>query len=114
MKTPLLCLGLTVLALPFAQQKPREDPQAAVAAVLSDFHRAAAEGDGARYLGHLAPDAVLFGTDPEEHWTHDEYVALLEPLFAQGLRFENVPVEQHVFLSARGDLAWFDEVLEKP
>ena len=56
----------------------------------------------------------FFGTDAEERWPYDEYVALLQPLFEQGVKIVNRPVEQNVFVAQDGDMAWFDETLDKP
>ena len=58
--------------------------------------------------------AVFFGTDAEERWPYAEYVALLQPLFEQGVKIVNRPVEQNVFVAQDGDMAWVDETLDKP
>ena len=110
---PIAVLSLVVLPLG-SEPAPREDAVAEVKAVLTDFHAAAAEGDAERYFGHMAPDAVFFGTDATERWPYDEYVALLRPYFEQGVKIENAPVSQNVYVSEDGRFAWFDEELDKP
>lgn len=87
------------------------DPAAAVAVVLDDLHRAAAEADGERYFGLFATDAVFLGTDVGERWTMPQFRAFAEPYFSQGRGWTYTPLERHVELSADGHVAWFDEIL---
>jgi len=89
------------------------DAKATVRAMLTDFHRAAAEGDGDRYFGHLAPDAIVLGTSRDERFSFEEFQALVKPHFAQGARWETVVTEQNVYLSHDEKLAWFDERLQR-
>jgi ketosteroid isomerase-like protein len=111
----LLLIALTSLAaLSLAGRAPHAGVVEEIEAVLTDFHAAAAEGDAERYFAYLSPDSVFFGTDAAERWPYDEYVALLQPLFEQGVKIVNEPVEQNVFVADDGDMAWFDETLEKP
>jgi uncharacterized protein (TIGR02246 family) len=85
---------------------------AAVAAVLDDWHQAAAHADEARYFGHLAPDAVFLGTDAKERWTLEEFRAYVHPHFASGKGWKFVPRLRHVTLANDGATAWFDEILD--
>lgn len=108
---------LTVAVLLVAPLTPageaKEGAVAALKAMLTDFHLAAAEADGDRYLGHIAPDAILLGTDRTERFTLEEYKKLVEPYMSQGTGWTTVAVEQNVYLSKNGKLAWFDERLER-
>ena len=114
MKLAAIALS-TVALVPIATSvTPNEDAVREVEAVLTDFHAAAAEPDPDRYLGYMAPDGVFLGTDATERWTYDAYVELVRPLLEQGVQIVNRPVEQNVFVSEDGKLAWFDETLEKP
>lgn len=85
--------------------------EAAVRAVLDDFHAAAAAADGARYFAHFAPDGVFVGTDATERWTVEEFRAYAEPHFSEGRGWTYRPVERHVRVAPAGDVAWFDERL---
>ena len=87
------------------------DPSAEVAInrILDDWHQAASEADGARYLGHMAEDAVFLGTDASERWTLPEFRAFCEPYVAKGTGWTYEPRERHVRVD--GELAWFDERL---
>ena len=83
--------------------------EAAIAAVLDDWHAAAAAADGVRYFGHMAPDSVFLGTDASERWPLAEFRAFCEPYFARGVGWTYEPRERHV--AVQGALAWFDERL---
>jgi ketosteroid isomerase-like protein len=85
---------------------------AAVETVLDRLHEAAAQADGKKYLASFAPDAVFLGTDPSERWSFPEFKAYAEKQFATGAGWTYYPRGRHVTLSAKGDLAWFDEELD--
>jgi ketosteroid isomerase-like protein len=91
---------------------PRGSAESRVAAVLDDFHDAAARADEARYFAHFAPEAVFLGTDGGERWDVAAFRAYAHPHFAQGKGWTYRATERHVALSPDGQVAWFDEVLE--
>ena len=82
-------------------------------AVLDDFHRAAAEGDADRYLGHFADNGVFFGTDATERWTVQQFEPYVRRGFADG-GWTYVPRDRTVFVSEDDGTAWFDEMLDSP
>jgi ketosteroid isomerase-like protein len=101
----LVAFILFPLAAPVAAQDhaaPAVD-SAAVADVVADFHRALSEGDGARVLGLLSPDArILEGGGIE---TVEEYAAHHLPAdmaFASAVPRQRGPLE----VTVRGDVAW--------
>ena len=102
----ILCASLTLSA-----QSPQEK---AVAAVLDDWHRAAAQADEARYFGHLAEGAVFLGTDATERWTKATFRAWGHPIFQRGKAWSFLARRRAISLSADGRTAWFDEDLETP
>lgn len=89
-------------------------PAAQVAAVLDDWHDAAAHADFARYFGHFTPDAVFLGTDASERWTRDEFARFAKPFFDKGKAWSFRAVSRRVSLSRDGNTAWFDEALDTP
>ncbi len=89
-------------------------PQEAVAAVLDDWHAAAAAADEARYFGHMTEGAVFLGTDPSERWTKDQFRAYAHPYFARGKAWSFRAVRRAVSVSKDGSVAWFDETLATP
>lgn len=108
-------VALLLLALAAAPAAPAAtDPKAAVAAVLDDWHKAAAAADEARYFGHFTADAVFMGTDATERWTRDEFRVWAKPHFSKGKAWSFKAVSRHISLSKDGNVAWFDEALDTP
>ncbi|HJV48816.1 MAG TPA: nuclear transport factor 2 family protein [Geothrix sp.] len=104
---PVLALGATVLAA----QSPAEK---AVAAVLDDWHLAAAQADEGRYFIHLAEGAVFLGTDPAERWPKAAFQAWAHPIFQRGKAWNFKATRRSITLSKDGHTAWFDEDLDTP
>jgi uncharacterized protein (TIGR02246 family) len=104
---------LVVVALPTggpdAGQKKTQ-----VAAVLDDWHQAAAAADEPRYFGHFAPDAVMMGTDATERWSRDEFRQWAKPYFDKGKAWHFKPVRRNIAFSKDAAVAWFDEALDTP
>lgn len=84
---------------------------AAIAALLDDFHDAAARADGERYFGHFAPEGVFIGTDATERWTVSEFRAYAQPHFSQGRGWTYTALERHIQFAPAGNVGWFDERL---
>ena len=104
----LLCCFL--LALPALAQTPA----AQVAAVLDDWHHAAAAADEARYFGHFAANGVFMGTDATERWTVSEFRDWAKPYFQSKKAWNFKPRNRQIAFSADGGTAWFDEMLDTP
>lgn len=85
------------------------EDEAAIAALLDDWHAAAGAADGARYFGHMTADSVFLGTDATERWSLESFRAFCEPYFSKGVGWTYVPKERHVTVVE--DVAWFDERL---
>jgi len=93
---------------------PRPSPQALrreAHRVVDDWHAAAAVGDAARYLGHMADDAVFLGTDASERWDLAGFRAYVERYMQPGKGWVYVPSERVIVVPEDSDLAWFDERL---
>lgn len=102
----ILCATLALSA-----QSPVEK---AVAAVLDDWHRAAAQADERRYFAHLAEDAVFLGTDPTERWTKAAFQTWAHPIFLRGKAWSFRATRRALAFSKDGRTAWFDEDLDTP
>ncbi|MBP1772485.1 MAG: hypothetical protein H6P99_1648 [Holophagaceae bacterium] len=102
----ILCATLALSA-----QSPSEK---AVAAVLDDWHLAAAQADEGRYFAHLAEGAVFLGTDPAERWTKAAFQAWAHPIFQRGKAWSFRATRRAVAFSKDGRTAWFDEDLDTP
>lgn len=85
-----------------------------VAAVVDDWHAAAAAADESRYFGHFAPDGVFLGTDGGERWPVAEFRRFAHPYFAKGKAWSFRAHSRHVAFSPDGSVAWFDEALTTP
>lgn len=103
---PLLLLLCSCVSAPAA------DSRAAVAALLDDWHDAAADADEARYFGAMAPEFVFLGTDATERWDREAFRTFAHPYFEKGKAWTFVPRDRFVILSPAGDVAWFDEKLD--
>jgi len=91
-----------------------QSPPIRIAAVLDDWHKAAAEANEDRYFSHLAREAVFFGTDATERWNRDEFRKFAHPHFAKGKAWSFRATKRNVFVSKEGSMAWFDEELDTP
>ena len=85
-----------------------------VAAVLDDWHLAAAQADETRYFSHLAEGAVFLGTDGTERWTKAAFQTWAHPFFARGSAWHFHATRRAISLSRDGRTAWFDEDLATP
>lgn len=89
-----------------------EDPEVGVAAVLDDWHAAAAAADRDRYVGHLADETVFMGTDATERWDRKAFLEYLTPHFDRGDGWTFEPRERRITVAEDGRTAWFDELLD--
>lgn len=85
-----------------------------IAAILDDFHLAAAQADETRYFGHLDDSAVFLGTDATERWTKAQFQAYAHPYFAKGKAWSFRATRRAITLAPDGMSAWFDEDLSTP
>jgi ketosteroid isomerase-like protein len=108
-----LCFGIVLLAA-VSSASPDASPEGAVAAVLDDWHAAAAAAQEDRYFGHFAEGAVFLGTDGTERWTREEFRQFAHPYFAKGKAWSFRAAKRQIAFSPDGTVAWFDEVLETP
>lgn len=82
--------------------------------MLDDWHAAASQADGERYLGHIAPEASFLGTDAYERWDREAYERYVTSNFeGPSPGWTYLPRDRHIELAPGGDMAWFDEVLER-
>jgi len=105
--------GLAAIGAPSGSVDSPADEQA-VAAVIDDWHAAAAAADEERYFAHMTEDAVFLGTDPAERWTAAQFRAYAHPYFAKGKAWSFWSIRRAVTLSKDGSVAWFDEELATP
>ena len=86
--------------------------EAAIGAIINDFHDAAAHGDNDRYLGHLTEDAVFMGTDEWERWPKNpDFKEYVDSRFKDGSGWNYRSVERKIHVADSANIAWFDEVV---
>ena len=109
-RTGLLITTLALAAACGSAQRPM-DPHArdSIAAVLDDWHAAAAASDEERYFAHFAPDGVFLGTDATERWDVEAFRAYAHRPFEEGRGWAFELVRREVVVD--GPHAWFDEDL---
>lgn len=113
MKAAFALLAIVLLAACSTSAQPGPQPPAdEVGSVLDAFHEAASRADGEAYFASFAPDAVFIGTDAAERWSVAEFRAFAEPYFSKGKGWTYLPRDRHVAVGARGETAWFDEMLD--
>lgn len=88
-----------------------EAAAASIAAMLDDFHAAAASADEGRYFDHFAEGGVFLGTDPSERWSVSEFRAWAAPYFERDSAWVYHAIERHVDVAPGGGVGWFDEVV---
>lgn len=90
----------------------RAEAQQAVAAVLDDWHDAAARGDFDRYFAHYDPAGTFLGTDAGEVWDVPAFKDYARAPFADGVGWVLVPTRRSLRVAPSGQVAWFEENLE--
>jgi hypothetical protein len=108
-RTPLA--AALALALPLAACAAKPTDPVPIAAMLDDWHDAAAKADENRYFGHLAEDSIFLGTDATERWDKKAFLAYSHPHFAKGKAWKFRSVRRAIVLAPGGGAAWFDEDL---
>lgn len=88
----------------------QEHAETAIAAVLDDWHDAAARSDEARYFGHFADDGIFMGTDATERWDVAAFRAYAHAPFEAGRGWVMRAIRRAI--RVEGEVAFFDEDLE--
>ena len=79
---------------------------------LDKWHEAAANADYTLYFSLMTKDGVFIGTDATENWNNFEFREFSKPYFDNGKAWSFKSLERHIYFSDKGELAWFDELLD--
>lgn len=79
--------------------------------LLNQWHKDVSQYEFEAYFNAMTDDAVFIGTDATEVWSKQEFMAFSKPYFERKQTWDFKPLERHVYLSDKADLAWFDETL---
>ena len=91
---------------------PVRGDESAPEATLDSFHQAAANADAAAYFAAMTDDVVFLGTDGSERWQGNDFRDFAAAHFSAGQGWTYVPLRRDITVSANGDIAWFDELLQ--
>lgn len=82
-----------------------------IAAMLDSFNVAAGKANYQAYFNFYTSDAIFIGTDATERWDKQQFMVWAKPYFDRGKAWNFKALERHIYLNAKGDLGWFDELL---
>jgi hypothetical protein len=83
-----------------------------IAAMLDSFNVAAGKANYQAYFNFYTSDAIFIGTDATERWDKTQFMVWAKPYFDRGRAWNFKALERHIYLNAKGDLGWFDELLQ--
>ncbi|MGV8946240.1 MAG: nuclear transport factor 2 family protein [Lutibacter sp.] len=79
--------------------------------ILDDWHKSASEAKFDSYFDAMAANSVFIATDAKENWNKKDFEVFSKPFFDRGEAWDFKPVKRNIYISARGNTAWFDELL---
>jgi ketosteroid isomerase-like protein len=113
MRRLMIALGTVVVLAGSAQGQGSDATRTEIDSLLTAWHHAAATADEDTYFRLLADDAVFLGTDPGERWTKPEFEkAFMRYFVGRDEAWVFVATQRSITISADGDVAWFDELLD--
>ncbi len=111
-KTLWIAFAFFPVVLCGQQGQPVPEEQKKIDALLTAWHKAAAQADFEGYFGRMAEGAVFIGTDASENWGKEAFMDFSRPYFEKGKAWDFTAVERNIYVSASGEVAWFDELLD--
>ncbi|MFA5296885.1 MAG: nuclear transport factor 2 family protein [Lutibacter sp.] len=81
-------------------------------AVLDNWHKNASESKYDLYFDAMAANSVFIATDAKENWNKKDFEVFSKPFFDRGKAWDFKPIKRNVYVSANGNTAWFDELLD--
>jgi ketosteroid isomerase-like protein len=110
MRNTILLIFFSICFLSsFSQQ---DDQKKEVDRFIDNWHSAAARADSDAYFGAIDEDGIYIGTDKTERWTKQEFFDWSRKYFDAGKAWSFIGKERHIYFSANGKTAWFDEVVD--
>lgn len=89
-----------------------QDDKAEINKLMDNWHLAAAQADLEAYFGAMDDNSIFIGTDAGENWNKKTFQDFCKPYFDKGKAWDFKPLERHIYFSADGKTAWFDELLD--
>jgi len=79
--------------------------------MLDAWHKNASESNYESYFDSMTANSVFIGTDAQENWNKKDFKAFSKPFFDRGKAWDFKPLKRNIYVSAGGNIAWFDELL---
>ncbi|MDH3381649.1 MAG: nuclear transport factor 2 family protein [Flavobacteriaceae bacterium] len=79
---------------------------------LDQWHQDVANSDFEAYFGKMSTNSIFIGTDASENWTLQQFKDFAKPHFDKKKTWDFKVLERNVYFNSKGDLVWFDELLE--
>lgn len=84
----------------------------AINTMLDAWHKSASEAKYDAYFNAMSNTSVFIGTDASENWNNKDFKVFSKPFFDLGKAWDFKPVKRNIYISAKGNFAWFDELLD--
>lgn len=84
----------------------------AINTMLDAWHKSASEAKYDAYFNAMSNTSVFIGTDASENWGNKDFKIFSKPFFDLGKAWDFKSVKRNIYISADGNLAWFDELLD--
>jgi len=106
----LLCTIISISSFTPTNDAAKDKQQ--IAAMLDSFNVAAGKANYQAYFNFYTSDAIFIGTDATERWDKQQFMVWAKPYFDRGKAWNFKALERHIYLNAKGDMGWFDELLQ--
>lgn len=83
----------------------------AINTLLDAWHKSASEAKYDAYFNSMSNTSVFIGTDASENWSNKDFKVFSKPFFDLGKAWDFKPLKRNIYISAEGNFAWFDELL---
>ncbi|MHB1147024.1 MAG: nuclear transport factor 2 family protein [Lutibacter sp.] len=84
----------------------------AINTMLDAWHKSASEAKYDAYFNAMSNTSVFIGTDASENWGNKDFKIFSKPFFDLGKAWDFKSVKRNIYISADGNFAWFDELLD--
>ena len=110
----LFLIGLLLLSCEAPKQEKTDTVKTIVFLqnFIDQWHKDVADADFDAYFSKMDSTGVFIGTDASEVWSVTEFATFSKPYFDSKKTWNFKALDRHIHLNDRGDIAWFDEVLD--
>ena len=80
--------------------------------IVDNWHEDVAKSNFEAYFDRMGSQSYFIGTDANERWTKEQFMAFSKPYFDKKSTWEFTRVDRNIILDEDYPIAWFDEVLD--